>query len=138
VVLRALNGYGDPRPWQPQASTLWTVMAFLNTEKYPPSLLFLLMTLGPALLALAWAAQLGPRLGAFGRVLAVYGRVPLFYYVFHLLLIHGLAVLLVRGPGYGLPVVYAVWLGVVAALYLPCRWFAALKQQRPAWFWRYL
>jgi len=149
VALRASNLYGDPRPWAAQGGFLFTLFSFVNTQKYPPSLLFLLMTLGPAMLALrlfdrgaGWAA----------RPLVTFGRVPLFYYVLHLFLIQLLAVVFafVRyGPGvreafaggrlpqdygYGLPLVYAVWLGVVALLYLPCRWFAGVKRRRrEAW-----
>jgi len=149
VVLRALNFYGDPRPWSLQESGLFTLFSFFNTHKYPPSLLFLLMTLGPALVAL----RLFDRgTGRLARPLVTFGRVPLFYYVLHLYLIQMLAVVFAiarYGPrvgeafaggrlppdyGYGLSVIYAVWLGVVAALYLPCRWFAGLKRRRrEAW-----
>jgi uncharacterized membrane protein len=142
VVLRATSLYGDPRPW-----TGGGVLAFLNTTKYPPSLQFLLMTIGPGLLLLGLAdREAGPAAG----LLATFGRVPLFYYVLHLYLIHALAVaatLAVGGPvdalfstlfmiggppGYGwsLGVVYAVWLGVVLALLPPCRWFADVKRRR--------
>jgi uncharacterized membrane protein len=149
VILRASNLYGDPRPWAAQDGALFSVFSFVNTQKYPPSLLFLLMTLGPALLALrlfdreAWPAA---------RPLVTFGRVPLFYYVLHLFLIQLLAVVFAfarYGPnvkeafaggqlpqdyGYGLPLVYAVWLGVVALLYPPCRWFAGVKRRRrEAW-----
>ncbi len=148
VLLRAWNRYGDPRPWQPQSSPLWTVLSFLNCTKYPASLLYLLMTLGPALLALAvFDRPLGP----VGRRVVVFGRVPFFFYVLHIPLIHGGAVLcdLVRfgwsplanngpwfrpedippGYGVGLPTVYLVWVGVVLILYPPCRWFAGLKRR---------
>ena len=104
VLVRALDGYGDPRPWGPQAagasSALRVALAFLNTTKYPPSLLFLLMTLGPALLALRWLdGRLDGRVAAGGRLPAVlrpalvFGRVPLFYFLLHFALIHLLAVL---------------------------------------------
>jgi hypothetical protein len=98
-------------------------------------LLFLLMTLGPALLALAGLHWLP---GPFDRFLSVYGRVPLFFYLLHLPVIHGLALVIGPSPGHGLPLVYAVWLLVVAALYLPCRWYAALKQRRSAGWWSLL
>jgi uncharacterized membrane protein len=153
VALRAVNRYGDPQPWSDQPTSLMTVLSFLNCSKYPPSLLFVLMTLGPAMLALACFDR-SP--GPLGRRLIVFGRVPLFYYVLHLFLIHGTAVafaciqnadwsyLLAHpfeqpGPapearGYGLPVVYLVWLGIVLALYPPCRWFADVKRRRSdAW-----
>lgn len=151
LVLRGVNLYGDPSRWAPQKDALFTVMSFLNTTKYPPSLLFLLMTLGPAMLFLrAVDAGTPPVL----RPALAYGRVPLFYFVVHFPLIHLLAVItcLARygtahwmfqspdlanypytqppGWGYSLPVVYLVWVLVVAGLYLPCRWFAGLKQRR--------
>jgi len=126
VVLRAVNLYGDPDP----VSGPHVLLSFLATNKYPPSLLFLLMTLGPALAALPLLGSLdGTALGGF---LAVYGRVPLFFYVVHIYLAHlaGLAL----GP-HGLPVVYGVWLVIVAVLYLPCRWFADLKARRRDLAW---
>ena len=150
IVLRAMNVYGDPRPWSEQSSPLWTFLSFLNCTKYPPSLLYLLMTLGPALLALA---VLDRPLGSLAGPIITFGRVPLFYYLIHIPLIHGGAVLLdyvrfgwsplaTSGPwevkpseipgsyGVSLPVVYLIWIGVVVILYLPCRWFAAVKQRR--------
>jgi uncharacterized membrane protein len=150
VALRAANVYGDPRPWSVQSSPLWTVLSFLNCTKYPPSLLYLLMTLGPAIWALAaFDRPLGPPAGA----VITFGRVPLFYYLLHIPLIHGGAVLLdyfrfgwsplaTSGPwevkpgeipssyGVSLPLVYLIWIGVVVILYWPCRWFAAMKQRR--------
>jgi uncharacterized membrane protein len=141
VVLRAANVYGDPDPWSPQRDGLFTILSFLNCHKYPPSLLYLLMTLGPALLLLALFER-APYLP--GRPLLIFGRVPMFYYLIHLPLIHALAsgVVLLRygweqppaDYAYGLPVVYGVWLGVVVALYPVCRWFAGVKQRRrDAW-----
>ena len=155
VVLRGLNVYGDSSRWRHQASTAATVLSFLNTTKYPPSLLFLLMTLGPVLLALR-AADGDTR--GWMRPALVFGRVPMFYFVLHLPLIHLLAVAAAYaryhdahwmfespdlahypftpppGWGYGLPVVYAIWFGVVLALYPVCRWFAGVKQRRrDAW-----
>ncbi|HLL75375.1 MAG TPA: heparan-alpha-glucosaminide N-acetyltransferase domain-containing protein [Pyrinomonadaceae bacterium] len=149
VVLRALNFYGDPRPWAFQESGLFTLFSFVNTQKYPPSLLFLLMTLGPAIIAL----RLFDRgAGPLSRLLVNFGRAPLFYYVLHLYLIQILAIVFAiarYGPrvkeafagghlppdyGYGLWVVYTVWIGVVVALYFPTRWFARLKRRRrEAW-----
>lgn len=153
VVLRASNLYGDPRPWSTQSSPLFTLLSFLNCTKYPPSLLYLLMTLGPAMIALAFLERVRASLG---RPLVILGRVPLFFYLLHLLLIHALAVgfalarygragwmfqtpplpvtdaILPYPPGYGysLGVVYAVWLGVVVVLYPLCRWFAGVKDRR--------
>jgi uncharacterized membrane protein len=157
ILLRAWNQYGDPRPWQPQSTPFRTFLSFLNCTKYPASLLYLLMTLGPMLLALAvFDRPLGP----VGRRVVVFGRVPFFFYVIHIPLIHGAAVLcdLARfhwspladnGPwfrpedippdyGVGLPTVYLVWVGVVLVLYPPCRWFARLKRRRTDWWLSYV
>ena len=145
VVLRATNLYGDPAPWTPQQTLLSTVLSFLNCEKYPPSLLYLMMTLGPALMLLASFEQAR---GAFARLLATFGQVPFFYYVVHLYLIHALAVattfamtgVLTRTPtiGLGLPGIYFVWLLVLVLLYPICRWFAELKERGSGWWWSYL
>ena len=155
LVIRGLNLYGDPVPLVAAKDELFTVLSFLNTTKYPPSLLFLLMTLGPALMLL-WSVDRGtPRIL---RPALVIGKVPLFYYLLHFLLIHLLAVATcyVRygsahwmfespdlahypftappGWGYSLPVVYLIWACVVVVMYPLCRWFAALKQRRSdAW-----
>lgn len=145
-ILRAINLYGDPRRWTTQKSPAYTVLSFLNTTKYPPSLLYLLMTLGPALLFL-WA--LDGKTPRWLRPALIVGKVPLFYYVLHLPLIHLLAVAVSYarygqvhwvlespffyypppGWGYSLPTIYLVWACVVLALYPLCQWFAALKQR---------
>lgn len=155
VVLRAVNGYGNPAPWRPQPTLALTVASFLNLLKYPPSFQFLLMTLGPALLALAWAERAR---GVVAATLTVYGRVPLFFYVAHIVVAHALAVLLAFAQGgewrriqvvnhpeqvpdwFGLPLpgVYAAWGVVVALLYVPCVVMDRLKSSRPEWWWRYL
>jgi uncharacterized membrane protein len=152
ILFRALNLYGDPDPWSRQKNALFTLFSFFNCHKYPPSLLYLLMTLGPASLALSVLDRGTP---CWLKPVLVFGRVPLFYYLLHLPLIHGLAVLASylhygqanwwfanpsEGPdapplrpadyGYSLPVVYLVWLGVVLALYPVCRWFAEVKRRR--------
>jgi uncharacterized membrane protein len=135
VALRATNWYGDPTPW----TSPHTVFSFLNTGKYPPSLLFLMMTLGPAILSLPLLERLAPT--RIGQAIAVFGRVPLFYYILHLYLIHAGAILLalvVTGARetnvFDLWVVYAVWIAVIAALYPLCRWFAGVKaRRRDAW-----
>jgi uncharacterized membrane protein len=147
VVLRAINVYGDPQPWTAAGGMLHTVLSFLDCEKYPPSLLYLAMTIGPALCALAWMDR---PLGPWAARVAVYGRVPLLYYVLHLFLIHAVAIALawpvlgvaaVAHPfaggeplGYSLAAVYALWVAVVLALYPACRWFAEVKRRsRAAW-----
>jgi uncharacterized membrane protein len=155
LIIRGINGYGDPNHWSGQIPGM-TLLAFLKCTKYPPSLDFLLMTLGPALLLMAWL----DRLTLTGtNPLMVFGRVPLFYFLVHLFVIHGLTIpfAFVRygraafllnpspslgGPanlyppdyGYPLWVVYVVWAAVVAMLYPLCVWFARLKGRR-AWWW---
>jgi uncharacterized membrane protein len=159
VVLRAMNVYGDPSPWSGQQSALFTALSFLNVTKYPPSLLFLLMTLGPALLFLGLVDGRTPRLL---RPALVFGKVPMFYFLLHFTIIHVLAVLvaLVRfgavhwmfesptpdrypvtqPPGWpaSLPVVYLYWTAVVLLAYPACRWYAALKARRSAPWLSYL
>ena len=145
LMLRAVNGYGDPAPWTVQETAGRTALSFLNTTKYPPSLQFLLMTLGPAIALLPLLERLT---GPVARAVTVFGRVPLFFYVLHLYLIHAVALTVGTlagfdprsflhvwlnnpdGWGYGLPVVYLVWAGVVLALYPACRWFAGVKARR--------
>jgi uncharacterized membrane protein len=151
VLLRATNLYGDPTPWTAEHGLLHAVLGFLNCEKYPPSLLYLAMTLGPALCALAWMDR---PLGAWAERVSLYGRVPLFYYTLHLYLIHAVAIALawresgsaaVMHPflpsgalGYSLPAVYAFWATFVLLLYLPCRWFAGVKRRSHAVWVTYL
>ena len=145
IVLRATNLYGDPDPWTAQESWRSTVLSFLNCEKYPPSLLYLMMTLGPALMLLA---SFEHARGAFARLLATFGQVPFFYYVVHIYLIHALAVTtafatsgaLTSTPAIGLslPGIYFVWLLVLVLLYPICRWFAELKERGSGWWWSYL
>jgi uncharacterized membrane protein len=145
VGLRWSNAYGDPRPWTVQKNGLYTFLSFVNCEKYPPSLLYLLMTLGPAILLLA---LLDRPAGPAASKICVYGRVPFFYYVLHIPLIHAMSVgvfyakygadvfkyNLANPPpadfGFGLPMVYLFWAAAVAILYRPCRWFAGLKARR--------
>lgn len=160
--LRALNIYGDPVRWSAQKDAVFTALSFLNTTKYPPSLLFLLMTLGPALLALASFDRL--RL-APSNPLVVFGRVPLFYFVGHFLLAHAVAVLLaftrygsrawafafrpfpsMLGPdpafppdfGWPLWVTYAVWIAIVVVMYPACRWYANVRATSRRWWLSYL
>lgn len=162
LVVRIINAYGDPSRWAWQSSATLTVLSFLNTTKYPPSLLFLLMTLGPSLVFLSW---LNDRPLWRSNPLIVFGRVPLFYFVLHFFAAHGAIVLMslarfgttalgfmfqpvpsMGGPatsfppdfGYDLWVVYAVWIAIVIALYPVCRWYAALKERNRSWWLSYL
>lgn len=155
IVIRGINIYGDPSHWTTQRSAAFTVLSFLNTTKYPPSLLYLLMTLGPAMLLL-WAVD--GRTPQVLRPALTVGKVPMFYYLLHVPLIHLIAVVVCYlrygqahwmfespalpdfpitqppGWGYSLPIVYLVWACVVLGLYPLCHWFAALKQRRSdAW-----
>jgi uncharacterized membrane protein len=152
-VLRLANVYGDPLPWTVPADPSRTWMTFLNVEKYPPSLLYLLATLGPALVALAWLENTR---GWMANVFATFGRVPLFFYVLHIALAHLAAGLLAMWVGYGngvlnnfflhfpktwgisLTGVYIAWLFVVITLYPACRWFAGVKRRRGEWWLSYL
>lgn len=156
IILRWINEYGDPQPWSEQGRDGFTILSFINTAKYPPSLLYVCMTIGPALLVLALVENAK---GAIARIMMVYGKVPFFYYVLHFFLIHLLCVILFFARGYGvdqihdprspflfvpvgsgfeLPVVYLVWAVVVSALYIPCRWFARYKATHGQWWLSYV
>jgi uncharacterized membrane protein len=142
VLLRTANFYGDPAPWSPQATWPATVLSFVNCEKYPPSLLYLMMTLGPALMLLAAFEHAR---GVWARVLATFGQVPFFFYVVHIYLIHALAIAaglaataMALSIRVGLPGIYLIWLLVLVLLYPICRWFAGLKQRGSGWWWSYL
>jgi uncharacterized membrane protein len=157
ILVRATNVYGDPNRWSAQKSALFTVLSFINTAKYPPSLLFVLMTLGPAIALLGWLD--GKRVGRLGNFFVVFGRVPLFFYVLQWQVAHlaGIAILaatgdsvrrLVASPidwasippprGVDLWVVYVVWIGGVLLLYPLCKWFAGVKARRREWWLSYL
>lgn len=165
-VLRGINLYGNgiaglpfgyPRSagsWSDQPTLSLTVVSFFNTLKYPPSLDYLLMTLGPSLILLGLLdgakAEHGP-----SRILLVFGRVPLFYYVLHIYLIHLIAIVVAlafrqpvwhgtviadfaqrpSGYGHGLPFVYAMWILAVAILYVPCQWFMEFRSCHREWAW---
>ena len=153
AVLRALNAYGDAHPRLLSGEDATLFMSFLNLTKYPPSLLFLLMTLGPALIALGLADRVR---GATADAILVFGRVPFLFYVAHLYLIHALAVFAATtqgfaassmlvlplpppdGYGFELPVIYAVWAGVVLLLYPLCARYAKIKERSRTWWLSYL
>jgi uncharacterized membrane protein len=154
LLLRGLNLYGEPREWRLQDSALFSLMSFLNTTKYPPSLHFLLMTMGPALISLAAIETLGNRLPG---PLIVFGRVPFFFYIVHLYLVHALALLLpvfqggewtdyilsagairsgrLSGFGLSLEAVYVIWVVVILLLYPLCRWYRTMRKDNPARWW---
>lgn len=158
IILRALNIYGDPSQWTIQKNALFTFFSFINCSKYPPSLLYLLMTLGPALVLLS---MLKEEERPVARFFLVFGRVSLFFYIMHLLLIHTIALVVATlkyhaipawmfqgnpifsdpgfpaGPvdyGYGLPVIYLVWVVVIVALFPLCRWYMNYKNTHK-YFW---
>jgi uncharacterized membrane protein len=158
ILLRYTNAYGDPLHWSPQKSGFYTALSFINTQKYPPSLLFICMTLGPALIFLALFDSVKGRLTRF---ITVYGRVPFFYYILHFYALHlGTAVLflarghsfkegvegtpnfpfhfLVPGEGVNLFATYCIWIGLVLLLYPLCKWFARYKQTHRQWWLSYL
>jgi uncharacterized membrane protein len=158
VVIRGINIYGDPSRWSVQKNVAFTVLSFLNTTKYPPSLLYLLMTLGPACLCLGWFERLGQN--PITNIFITFGRVPLFFYLGQWITAHGLGVLLsylagkptgwlfsgflnLPSPnpgnlGFSLWVVYAAWFAGVVILYPLCRWFAGVKRRRKDWWLSYL
>lgn len=164
IVIRAINIYGDPQPWSTQKSFVYTVLSFLNTQKYPPSLLYLLMTLGPSIVFLGlfdsvnFTTASEGVLGKLRRALITFGRVPLFFYVLQWLTAHGIAVLLhlafgkpvkwlFQTPldwapdpriGFNLAVVYLAWITGVLLLYPLCKWFASVKKRRRDWWLSYL
>jgi uncharacterized membrane protein len=164
LVLRGFNLYGDPTPWRGTAGgtsgqpAMPAVLALLNTNKYPASLSFLLMTLGPTI---ALTPALEAARGALARWLSVFGRVPLFYYLLHIPVIHALALAVSKvrfgavspwlfanhpmgnprppdGYTWSLPLLYGIWAVAIVLLFVPCRWFADLKARRRAWWLSYL
>jgi uncharacterized membrane protein len=151
VLLRFSNLYGNPLPWKAQENPVFTVLSFINCAKYPPSLLYLCMTLGPGMILLALFERGTP---VWLKPALMFGRVPMFYYLLHIPLIHGPAILMnwyrfgggnfasPKSPdapppdaGVGLVWVYAVWLGVALALYPLCTWFADRKRRRRDLTW---
>jgi uncharacterized membrane protein len=162
VALRTVNVYGDPRPWSTQPEASLTALSFLNATKYPPSLAFLALTMGAAMVILAWLEW---RPLSSRHPFVLFGRVPFFYYVVHFWVAHILAAIFawvrygsaaraflfaplpsMGGPsrlfppdfGYSLWVAYVVWIGVVALMYPLCRWFERLKFAKRRWWTGYL
>ena len=159
IGLRALNVYGDPTAWKGQKNALYTVLSFIDTAKYPPSLLYMCMTIGPAIVFLSLIKNTGNRLARFT---IVYGRVPFFYYLAHFLLIHLIATavffikghsvaeglhppgtlapnFVIAGEGFSLGVVYLIWIAVVLLLYPVCKWYDRYKTaHREKWWLSYL
>jgi len=155
VLIRLLNSYGDRSHWSQQATSFYTFLSFIKVSKYPPSLLYILVTLGPAILFLAVAENIK---GPVSRFISVYGRVPMFYYLLHIFLIHLLTMIAaglftdfswkvwilkeplwftetLKGYGFSLGIVYLVWMLVVMALYPLCKWYDRYKQNHKEKWW---
>ena len=162
LIIRAFDKYGEPLHWARQRNFAFTILSFINTTKYPPSLDYLLMTLGPAVLALAIfeVGNSSANRSAFRNFFVTFGRVPLFFYVLQWFTAHTIAVLLhlifgkpvhwlfqtpvewfsnpPHGNGFNLIVVYASWIAGVLLLYPLCKWFAGVKARRRDWWLSYL
>ena len=159
IIIRFINVYGDPATWSHQQSAFYTFLSFINATKYPPSLLYTLMTLGPAILFLAFSEKLN---SGVTKIISVYGRVPMFYYIIHIFLIHLLTMVFaglftdfswnvwilkeplwftqtLKGYGFSLGVVYLVWLTIVISLYPLCKWYDKYKtSHKEKWWLSYL
>lgn len=159
MVLRLSNAYGDPHKWSEQSTGMFTFLSFLNVSKYPPSFLYLLVTLGPAILFLAFTEKANSWLS---RQIKMIGRVPMFYYLVHIYIIHLIALVAtyfsghtwrdmilnswvsfepkLQGYGFSLSVVYAIWFSVILILYFLCRWYDGYKRShvRQKWWLSYL
>jgi hypothetical protein len=158
IALRWTNLYGNPYPWTSQNNFAFTLLSFLNVHKYPPSVLFILITIGPALIFLSLFENVNNKLT---RIVSVYGSVPFFYYVLHFYILHVLCMFLfisrghdinevtpdifgipfhfmIVGEGYSLKIVYLIWIGVVIVLYPLCKWFMQVKKKYRHWSLSYL
>ncbi len=157
IVMRFINIYGDPVQWSSQKTAVFTFLSFMNVTKYPPSLLFSLVTLGIMFLMLAVTERSNNKLS---QIVSVYGKVPLFYFLIHFFLIHliMLALMFLQGfswsqmdfasgtfgrpkeiqSGVELWVIYLIWIGVVIILYKPCLWFGKYKSEHKQWWLKYI
>jgi uncharacterized membrane protein len=156
ILLRWSNLYGDPRPWTVQNGLLYTLFDFVKVLKYPPSLLYILMTVGPGLIFLSVAER---PMNGLARIILIYGKVPLFYYILHVLLIHILSwavyflsghhwnqldfghsrdANMPQGAGSPLWIVYLIWIIAIIMLYFPCRWYGKYKSSHQNWWLSYL
>jgi len=156
IILRFINIYGDPLPWsvQPRGS-VFTFLSFLNISKYPPSLLYLFVTIGAGLVILSFTEKIS---NEFTSILIIYGNVPFFYYVLHFYLLRFINVILFFATGFttrqivtpnspalfrpdtfgfSLGGVYLIWLFVIVVLYFPCRWFSKYKKTHRQWWLSY-
>jgi uncharacterized membrane protein len=155
ILVRFMNGYGDRAHWSQQSTAFNTFLSFLKVTKYPPSLLYALVTLGPSIVFLALAENIK---GSFSKIISVYGRVPMFYYLLHIFFIHMATMVAaafftdfswkvwilkeplwftetLKGYGFSLGIVYLVWVGIVIGLYPLCRWYDRYKQNHKEKWW---
>ena len=158
VVIRFINSYGDPHPWSVQSNAVFTFLSFINVTKYPPSLLYVLITLGPSMIFLALSEKM---IGQFSQYIIALGRVPMFFYIIHIYFIHILALMAaiatgysasdmtfttwvtdsvnLKGYGFNLGVTYLVWASVVLVLYPVCLWYDRYKtSHKEKWWLSYL
>jgi len=157
VAIRVINIYGDSLPWVAQKNNLLSFFSFINVTKYPPSLLFCLVTLGIMFLILAFAENTKNR---FMNFVSVYGKVPLFYFLVHFYLIHIITIILLFMQGFqwsqmdfasgtfgrpkgiesgvGLSIIYLIWITIVLLLYKPCLWFGQYKTNHKQWWLKYI
>jgi uncharacterized membrane protein len=145
IILRFINVYGDPSAWSARPNGFFTFLSFINSTKYPPSLFFMCMTIGPSLLLMAWWDNIQ---NGFTKIVSVYGRVPFFYFLTHLFILHLISAVtyfmrghsfaegvnptafikfIQPGEGFQLRYVYLVWLAVVIVLYPVCKWYDRYK-----------
>ena len=154
IILRFINVYGNPFPWSEQRTPFYSFLSFINTHKYPPSLFYMCMTIGPSLLFIAFWGNIQ---NGFSRIVSVYGRVPFFYYILHFFIIHLVAtiVFFIRGhsfaegvndpnafanfvkagEGFSLGVTYLIWLALVILLYPLCKWYDSYKMNHKEKWW---
>ncbi len=155
VIMRAVDVYGDPLSWSEQKDGLRTLFSFMNVQKYPPSLLFMFATIGPALIFLALVRNTNNRIA---KIISVYGRVPFFYYILHFYILHIIAIIVylsrghslaegvaglpnfpfkfvVPGEGFGLGMVYLIWIAVIILLYPLCKWYDRYKMNHKEKWW---
>lgn len=155
IIVRLINSYGDPSHWEKQATPFFTFLSFINVTKYPPSLLYLLLMLGPALIMLSYTENVS---NAVSRVVSVYGRVPMLYYILHLYFIHVATLFAaewftsfswrdwimkqplwfaqhLQGYGFSLTVTYIVWIAIVLLLYPICKWYDGYKSSHKEKWW---
>jgi uncharacterized membrane protein len=157
IIIRFFNFYGDPLPWSQQKTAVFTLLSFLNVTKYPPSLLFGLVTLSGMFFMLAFTEKPKNRIL---KIFSVYGKVPLFYFLLHFLVIHTTMVILMLLQGFsweqmdfasgnfgrpknvesGVPLweIYLIWIAIVILLYKPCLWFGKYKSTHTQWWLKYI